>query len=74
MWMVYFFVVEWYTARTSLTKSQKLVYGSAPVYAYPGEFGLEAIAAGAIRVLDGVESAKEYTGVPRWMGFGGETL
>ncbi|SCY37549.1 butyrate kinase [Pseudobutyrivibrio sp. AR14] len=38
----------------------------APVSAYPGEFELEAMAAGAIRVLDGVEAAKEYTGVPCW--------
>lgn len=41
----------------------------APVYAYPGEFELEAMAAGAIRVLSGAESAKEYTGKPRWNGF-----
>ena len=38
----------------------------APVSAYPGEFELEAMAAGAIRVLNGVEAAKEYTGVPCW--------
>ncbi len=38
----------------------------APVTAYPGEFELEAMAAGAIRVLEGVEQAKEYTGKPRW--------
>ena len=41
----------------------------APVYSYPGEFELEAMAAGAVRVLNGEESAKEYTGVPRWQGF-----
>lgn len=41
----------------------------APVSAYPGEFELEAMAAGAIRVLSGVETAREYTGVPRWNGF-----
>ncbi len=41
----------------------------APVYAYPGEFELEAMAAGAIRVLSGKEQAKEYTGKPRWAGF-----
>ncbi|HRF47311.1 MAG TPA: butyrate kinase [Anaerolineales bacterium] len=41
----------------------------APVSAYPGEFELEAMAAGAIRVLGGVETAREYTGVPRWNGF-----
>ena len=34
----------------------------APVTAYPGEFEMEAMAAGAIRVLDGEESLKKYTG------------
>lgn len=38
----------------------------APVSAYPGEFELEAMAAGAIRVLSGQEKAKEYTGKPVW--------
>lgn len=38
----------------------------APVTAYPGEFELEAMAAGAIRVLKGEEEAKEYTGKPVW--------
>ncbi|MCF0136171.1 MAG: butyrate kinase [Lachnospiraceae bacterium] len=38
----------------------------APVTAYPGEFELEAMAAGAIRVLKGEETAKTYTGLPRW--------
>ena len=38
----------------------------AEVIAYPGEFELEAMAAGAIRVLDGVEEAKVYTGEPCW--------
>ena len=41
----------------------------APVYPYPGEFELEAMAAGAIRVLKGEEQVKEYTGRPRWTGF-----
>ena len=41
----------------------------APVYAYPGEFEMEAMAAGTIRVLNGEEKAKEYTGKPRWSGF-----
>lgn len=41
----------------------------APVYAYPGEFELEAMAAGAVRVLTGQEEAKEYTGVPVFSGF-----
>ncbi len=38
----------------------------APVFAYPGEFELEAMAAGAIRVLSGVEQPKVYTGNPCW--------
>lgn len=41
----------------------------APVCAYPGEFELEAMAAGARRVLDGDEKAKAYTGVPVFTGF-----
>lgn len=41
----------------------------APVTAYPGEFELEAMAAGADRVLDGEEEAKRYTGEPVWNGF-----
>ena len=41
----------------------------APVSAYPGEFELEAMAAGAIRVLSGEEAAKAYTGVPVFRGF-----
>ncbi len=38
----------------------------APVSAYPGEFELEAMAAGAVRVLSGREQAKTYTGKPVW--------
>ena len=41
----------------------------APVTAYPGEFEMEAMAAGASRVLDGVEEAKHYTGVQKFTGF-----
>lgn len=36
----------------------------APVVAMPGEFELEALAHGALRVLAGQEPVKEYTGVP----------
>jgi butyrate kinase len=39
----------------------------APVSPYPGEFELEAMAAGAIRVLTGQEKAKVYTGRPVWL-------
>ncbi|MFR2646051.1 MAG: butyrate kinase, partial [Blautia coccoides] len=40
--------------------------------AYPGEFELEAMAAGVIRVLDGVEEGKIYTGEPVWSPEGRE--
>jgi len=36
----------------------------APVYAYPGEFEMEAMANGVLRVLRGEEKAKFYTGIP----------
>lgn len=38
----------------------------APVCAYPGEFEMEAMAAGAMQVLTGEVEAKTYTGVPVW--------
>lgn len=41
----------------------------APITAYPGEFEMEAMAAGAIRVLSGEEEAKQYTGKRIWDGF-----
>lgn len=41
----------------------------APVTVYPGEFEMEAMAAGAIRVLNGEEELKEYTGKLVWDGF-----
>lgn len=41
----------------------------APVTAYPGEFEMEAMAAGAIRVMNGEEPLKEYTGRKVWEGF-----
>ena len=41
----------------------------APVYAYPGEFEMEAMAAGALRVLRGAEKLKVYTGEPVFKGF-----
>lgn len=44
----------------------------APVYSYPGSQETEALAAGAERVLSGVEEAKTYTGKPVWSGFGFE--
>lgn len=41
----------------------------APINAYPGEFEMEAMAAGAIRVLEGKEEVKKYTGIPIWKEF-----
>ena len=41
----------------------------APVTAYPGEFEMEAMAAGATRVLDGEEELKHYMGTPNFQGF-----
>lgn len=41
----------------------------APVRVYPGEFEMEALASGAIRVLEGSETPKIYTGIPVWAGF-----
>lgn len=41
----------------------------APVTAYPGEFEMEAMAAGAIRVLSGEEELKQYSGKRIWSGF-----
>ena len=39
----------------------------APVTAYPDEFEMEAMAAGAIRVLTGEEQIKTYTGKLCWV-------
>lgn len=41
----------------------------AEVVLMPGEFELEALAAGALRVVRGEEEAQTYTGVPVWSGF-----
>ena len=41
----------------------------APVEVYPGEYEMDALAAGAIRALDGVEEPKSYTGEPVFPGF-----
>ena len=41
----------------------------APVFAYPGEFEMEAMAAGAIRILTGEEELKKYSGKPRFEKF-----
>jgi butyrate kinase len=41
----------------------------APLTVIAGEFEMEALASGAIRVLTGEEKAKIYTGRPAWAGF-----
>jgi butyrate kinase len=41
----------------------------AEVVTMPGEFELEALAAGAIRAMRGEEDIKAYTGTPVWDGF-----
>ncbi len=41
----------------------------APVSAYPGEFEMEAMAAGAIRALEGREQVRQYTGEPVFKQF-----
>jgi butyrate kinase len=41
----------------------------APVKVYAGEFEMEAMAAGALRVLSGQEQPKIYDGKPIWSGF-----
>lgn len=39
----------------------------ADVYVYPGELEMEAMAAGAVRVLNGEEQLKVYSGVKNWV-------
>ena len=41
----------------------------APVTAYPGEFEMEAMAAGAIRALKGEEQVRKYNGEPVFQQF-----
>lgn len=43
----------------------------APVRVFPGELEMEALAEGALSVLRGETSPKEYTGKPVFPGFGG---
>lgn len=47
----------------------KLCSWIAPIKVYGGDFEMEALAAGAIRALTGVEETKVYTGKPAWSGF-----
>lgn len=41
----------------------------APVKVYAGDFEMDALAAGAVRALDGEEPVMTYTGEPSWTGF-----
>jgi butyrate kinase len=41
----------------------------APSAVFPGEFEMEGLAAGIMRVMNGEERAHEYTGVDVWTGF-----
>lgn len=47
---------------------RKMVEFIAPVEVNAGEFEMEALASGALRVLKGEEVPKEYTGIPVWSG------
>lgn len=51
---------------------KKMVEFIAPIYVYPGEFEMEALATGAFRVLNGQEKALNYTGEPVFKGFPGQ--
>lgn len=53
-----------------LTEELRAMVGFiAPVEVIAGEFEMEALNAGAQRVLSGREAAREYTGIPVWNGF-----
>lgn len=44
----------------------KYVSWISPLMVYPGEFEMEALAEGALRVMRGEETPKEYSGEPNW--------
>lgn len=52
-----------------VAKIKKTCGWMASVTAYPGEFEMEAMAAGAMRVLEGEEAIKQYIGKSRFQGF-----
>ena len=52
-----------------VTKLRSYCGWIADVTAYPGEFEMEAMAAGAMRVLNGEEAVKHYSGEHIWPGF-----
>lgn len=55
--------------RYLVEKVSAMVKYIAPIKVHAGEFEMEALASGALRVLSGIEEAKVYTGVPVWNGF-----
>ena len=64
------------SAHRGISRDEYLVNGIrdmvgfiAPVEVYPGEYEMEALASGALRVLDGEETALTYSGKPVWNGF-----
>ena len=50
-------------------KMKEYISWIAEVVVIPGEFELEALAAGAVRAARGEEELKKYTGTPVWDGF-----
>ena len=50
----------------TLTRKVKFI---APVKTYPGEFEMEALTNGVLRVLRKQEECLTYTGIPVWSGF-----
>jgi butyrate kinase len=57
-----------------VTKIKNACEWIAPVTAYPGEFEMEAMAAGALRILNEKEDPKKYQGVCRFQGFDFEQI
>jgi butyrate kinase len=49
----------------AVTRKVKFI---APVFVYPGEFEMEALVNGVLRVLHGEEQSLVYTGIPIWGG------
>ncbi len=56
-------------AQPFVEKITSMVKFIAPVHVYPGEFEMEALAQGALSVLQGKVKARIYTGEPVFKGF-----
>lgn len=56
-------------AKTVADLMKEYIGWIAQVVVMPGEFEMEALAAGVLRVFRGEEQARIYTGVPVWNGF-----